>query len=87
MMQLLWLVLVLGQGDCSDRSAGLSKCIDYSHGLDASQPFTACRAACYFGKRPDGGTHGTTVKAEVPGNDEPACRRALEVQAANGCKP
>ncbi len=85
---MFWLLLlVLGQGECNDRSPGLSKCIEYSHGLDAGRPFTTCRAACYFGHRPDGGTHGTTVHAEVPGNDDLACKAKLEAQAAKGCKP
>jgi hypothetical protein len=87
-MTFLLLFLVLAQpGECRDRSPGISKCVEYGHGVNAGKPFTTCKASCYYGKRPDGGTYGTNVHDEVPADDEPGCKKKLEDQAANGCKP
>lgn len=72
----LLLLLFLAQDPCDDRRPGLSKCVEYE---------VTCRAACYYGRRPDGGTYGVTVRATAKTQD--ACRAELEKQAANGCKP
>lgn len=78
-----WLVMIiLAQGDCTDRRPGLSKCVTYERRGDKVD----CRAACYTVSKPDGGTKGDTVKAAgYPSED--ACRTELLRQATNGCKP
>lgn len=81
---MLWLLaaLALAQGECEDRSPGLSKCIDYKR--EAGK--VSCRAACYLADKPDGGTTGYTVKsAGHPSGD--SCKRELQRQATNRCKP
>lgn len=79
----LLLALALSQpGECNDRSPGLSQCVEYE-ALDGGG--VSCRAACYWGRRPDGGTYGNVVRATGP--SEPACLLELKRQASNRCQP
>jgi hypothetical protein len=82
---MLWLLALLAfaqPDECTDRSPGLSKCVEYEPPKDGK---VKCRAACHHGRRPDGGTYGTNVYAE--GKDKAACLFELQRQATNGCKP
>lgn len=82
---MLWLLaaLTLAQpGECSDRSPGLSRCVDYKHEPGG----VSCRAACYLADKPDGGTTGYTVKTSGHPSED-SCRRELQRQATNRCRP
>lgn len=81
---MLWLLLLAlaGSKECDDRSPGLSKCVEYEQLPEGG---VSCRASCYHGKRPDGGTYGAVVHAKAA--TEPACLYDLKRQATNGCRP
>lgn len=72
---LLVLMLLLTQGDCTDRRPGLSKCVEYRQ--DGS-----CLAVCYSAStwKKDGGTDGHTLTGH--GADHAACLSDLEAQCA-----
>jgi hypothetical protein len=77
MRTLIVLFALLAEPDqCMDRKPGLSKCITYRQ-VDGR---VTCEAACYSGRRPDGGTYATLVKGS--GKDEPACKQSLEAACA-----
>lgn len=80
MWLLLWAALAQS-GECTDRSPGLSQCVEYNR-LDGGG--VSCKAGCYYGRRPDGGTYGNVVFAT--GRDESSCLFELKRQATNGCR-
>lgn len=78
----LWL-LAQPADECLDRSPGLSRCVEYEKQPDGK---VSCRAACHYGRRPDGGTYGEVVRAKDQ-KDNATCLFELKRQATNNCKP